>query len=491
MSKVLKINPVTRIEGHLDIEVTVETVEGRDQVIEARAAGPMFRGFEIILAGRDPRDAVHYTQRICGVCPVTHAMASTLALENAFGVHPADNGRILRNLILGSNYLNSHILHFYHLSAPDYLNTEGILDLSPWKPRSSAPDLVGGSTAATLVGHYVKALEIRRKSHQMGAIFSGRLPGCMTYVPGGCTQQVTADAVAAFRGLLGEIRTFINDTYLPDVTLLAGAFPEYKELGRGSGNLLSYGVFNLNATGSSRLFAGGRYTGGEYAEVNTDLIKEYVSHSWFTPESGDLNPRVGLTEPAPGKDGAYSWVKAPRYEDTVHEVGPLARMWITNDYREGISVLDRITARAQEASKIAQAMDGWLNELAPGEPVYNSSEIPVTSTGVGLTEAPRGALGHWIDISDSKISHYQVVTPTAWNASPRDDLGQPGAIEQALVGTPVQNMSDPVEVLRVVHSFDPCLACAVHTVRPGKRGVTTVYLPGPDSPPKTLQEGGK
>ncbi|UCH35135.1 MAG: nickel-dependent hydrogenase large subunit, partial [Armatimonadota bacterium] len=234
------------------------------------------------------------------------------------------------------------------------------------------------------------------------------------------------------------------------------------------GNLLAYGVFDLDAAGESKLLARGRYTEGAVSsDVEAGQITEYVAHSWYTEASGGLNPSVGVTEPLAAKPGAYSWLKSPRYLDKVHEVGPLARMWVNGDYRNGISVIDRVAARALEAQKVANAMEGWLGELVPGEPVYAESPVPNMATGIGLTEAPRGALGHWIAVDDAKISRYQVVSPTNWNASPRDDAGQMGPIEQALLGTPVADSNQPIELLRVVHSFDPCLACSVHMVRAG------------------------
>ncbi len=463
----IKIDPMTRIEGHLGIEVTIEKVRGRQEVVDAQTSGTMFRGFEIMLQGRDPVDAVHYTQRICGVCPISHGMASALNLDSAFGVLPPDNGRILRNLVLGANFIMSHILHFYHLAAPDYINTTGILDMSPWLPRYVTPDMVAGDTAVTLVHNYVKALEMRRKAQQMGAIFGAKFPCSPIFVPGGSTEVPTREKINEFRPLLAELRLFIDEVYIPDVLAVAHLFPEYYEIGKGCGNLLAYGVFDLDAAGESKLLARGRYTEGANSyDVDPGQITEYVAHSWYTEASGGLNPSVGVTEPFVGKSGAYSWVKSPRYLDKVHEVGPLARMWVNGDYREGISVVDRVAARAVEAQKVAAAMDDWLDELAPGTPVYAESPVPEMATGMGLTEAPRGALGHWIEIRDSKIAHYQVVSPTNWNASPRDDAGHMGPIEQALLGTPVADVDQPIEVLRVVHSFDPCLACSVHMVRP-------------------------
>ena len=480
MPTTIIIDPVTRIEGHLQIEVTVDTVGGGLQVIDARSTGTMFRGFEIILAGRDPRDAAQYTQRICGVCPVSHAMASCLNLDNAFGVTPPANGRILRNLVLGANFIQSHVLHFYHLSVVDYINTTGLLDMSPWTPRWVTSDMATGSTAQTLVGHYRDALEIRRKAHEMGAVFGGKLPCTGSFVVGGCTEIVTAEKVASFRSLLTEIRAFIDNVYVPDAQILAALFPEYYQRGVGNGNLLAFGVFDLNGAGTSKLFSGGCRTGGVPGAVDPAEIIEYVKYSWYADAGGNQNPAQGVTDPDPDKPDAYSWLKAPRYADQAHELGPLARMWVNNHYTNGASVLDRIIARALEAQLIANAMDGWLNQLAPGGPVYQPSSIPAQASGVGLTEAPRGALGHWMDIDNSVISRYQVVTPTNWNCSPRDNLEQMGPIESALVGTPVADVNQPIEVLRVVHSFDPCLACAVHMVRPDDRtgGSTVLIHPG-------------
>ena len=470
MSTTIKLGPVTRVEGHLDIEVTVGSVGGKQQVLSAKSAGTMFRGFEMILKGRDPRDAAFYTQRICGVCPISHGMAASLALEAAFGIQAPDNGRIVRNLVLGANYIQSHILHFYHLAALDYIDTTGIIDMAPWTPRYVTTDMVSGSPAKDLVNHYVLALAMRRKAHQMGAILGGRMPCSPVFVGGGETEPVTAGAIADFRALLSELRNFIDTVFIPDVQTVGQIFPEYYAVGKGCGNLLAYGVFDLDAAGTRKLLARGRLTGGQLTTVNTGQIKEYVKYSWYTATSGNRNPAAGVTTPQATKVGAYSWLKAPRYLNQPHEVGALARMWVNGDYQRGISALDRIVARTLETKKVADAMDNWLNELAVGGPVFKGARIPATATGIGLTEAPRGALGHWLQISAGKVGSYQIVTPTAWNASPKDDRGIMGPIEQALVGTPVKDVNQPVEVLRVVHSFDPCLSCAVHLAKPSGDG---------------------
>jgi len=468
MSSIIKIDPVTRIEGHLAIEAAVDISGGEQRVVDAKSSGTLFRGFEIILQGRDPLDAPHITQRICGVCPVSHGMAASMNLENAFGVIPPLNGRILRNLILGASFIQSHILHFYHLAALDYINTTGAIDMAPWLPRYVTGDMVGGGTARTLVEHYLKALEMHRKANQMGAIFGGKMPCSPVFVPGGCTERPTMEKVNNFRTLLDELRQFIDSVMIPDVQAVGQLFDQYYQVGRGCGNLLSYGVFDLDSNGQKKLFSRGRYTDGLPESVDVGQITEYVKYSKYNESSGNLNPAAGVTEPNAAKTGAYSWLKSPRYLNKVHEAGPLARMWVNGDYRDGISVMDRLVARVLEAQKVANAMSGWLNEIQIGAPVYTHSTTPAQKSGVGLTEAPRGALGHWIDIIGSRISRYQVITPTNWNASPRDDFDQMGPIEQALVGTPVKNLNQPIEVLRVIHSFDPCLACSVHMIRPGE-----------------------
>lgn len=478
MPTTIKIDPVTRIEGHLAVEVTVDTVNGVQQITDAKSNGTVFRGFEAILQGHNPHDAPIFTARICGVCPISHAMASSLAIEAAFGITPTDNGRIIRNLILGANYIQSHILHFYHLAALDYIDTTGIIDISPWGPRFVTPDMVKGATAQALVNNYVKALEMRRKAHQMGAILGGRMPSSAALVPGGATDIPTAQNITSFRALLTELRTFINGTYIPDVNAVAGAFPQYYNIGRGSGNLLAYGVFDLNAAGTSKLLKRGRITNGTAAAVDTAQITEYVKYSKYTAASGNLNPANGNTVPDAAKAGAYSWLKAPRYLNLVHEVGPLARMYVNGDYTRGISALDRIAARAHETKKVADAMDGWLNQIVIGGPVCKYAAIPTSASGIGLTEAARGALGHWMTITNRNIGRYQVITPTNWNASPKDDLEQRGPIEQALIGTPIANTTKPIEVLRVIHSFDPCLSCAVHMVRPDSKKVETIICNG-------------
>ena len=245
---------------------------------------------------------------------------------------------------------------------------------------------------------------------------------------------------------------------------------DYFSIGRGDGNLLAFGVFELDAGESNKLLARGHAVNGSRTiqPLDVALIAEHVSHSWFQ-NSPAANPSSGKTVPQNPKDGAYSWLKAPRYQQLPYEVGPLARMWVNGDYQNGISVMDRHLSRAREALKIAEAMRIWVTQLNPAGPVYNPSTVPQSATSYGLTEAPRGALGHWLEITNGKLSRYQVISPTTWNCSPRDDAGRLGPIEQALLGTAVENADQPIEVMRIIHSFDPCLDCATHIIRPDKK----------------------
>jgi hydrogenase large subunit len=474
MATIKVIDPVTRIEGHLAIEVTLDAVGGRQQVTDARATGTLFRGFENILQGRPPTDAPHITQRICGVCPVAHGLAAVAALEATAGLQVPTNARLMRNIVNGADFLHSHLLHFYQLSLPDFADGPA---RGPWAPTWSTDKRLTGTAAETLYQHYVAALDARRKAHELGALFGGRMPHPPTYVPGGFTTTPRADRISQAAALVAELLAFIQGTYLPDVDVVAAAYADYEAVGVGPRNLLAYGVFDQDATGTSKLLRRGRAEGGSTAVQAVDVaaITEAVAHSWYQ-DAAPVSPASGQTVAAyPKNSSAYSWLKAPRYAGQVYEVGPLARMWVNGSYARGISVIDRHRARAREALLIAQAVQQWISGLSSGGAVYTSFTVPSAGAGVGLTEAARGALGHWVSISGGAVSRYQIVTPTCWNTSPRDEVGNLGALELALVGTPVANADEPVEVLRVVHSFDPCLACAVHVVRPGK-GVTVTRL---------------
>ena len=481
-AKSITLDPVSRIEGHLKVDVVVDMVDGRQVVVDAKTTGTMFRGIETILTNRSPLDAPDITQRICGVCPVSHAIAASSALENAIGMSIPTNARIMRNLVLGANFLQSHILHFYVLSALDFVDGPA---MPPWQPSWSADKRIARDSAQPLVDHYVKALEMRRKCHEMGAIFGGKLPHPPTFVPGGFTTSIRKERIDQFRQYLAEISDFIKNIYIPDVHLVGAKYSDYFQIGAGCRNLIAYGAFDLDDAGTTRLLRRGiaQKDSTTITPLDVNAITEKVTYSWYADGGDSLNPANGVTQPVyPKTAEAYSWLKAPRYLEEPFEAGPLARMWINGSYSNGISVMDRHLSRAEEAAKIADAMSSWLNELQEGAPVYFTYRVPLNAAGIGLTEAPRGALGHWHRITSSKTGRYQIITPTCWNASPRDGRRVPGPIEQALLGTPVGNPDEPVEVLRVIHSFDPCLSCAVHVMRPAEGAkVFTIHAPACES----------
>ena len=504
MTETLTIDPVTRIEGHLSIRV--QTTDG--VVTSAEAAGESFRGFEAILKGRKPLDAQQITQRICGVCPVEHAVASVLAQDAAYGVTPPDNGRLIRNITAAANFLQSHIIHFYTLSAIDFIDIAAVLKYSgrdsglnylkgwikselsstsyypaaPFLPRLDADYLADDELNFQAIRHYLQALEIRAEASKLCALFGGKLPHVVSLVPGGATLRVSGRQIEDGLELIRKIRQFVDTAYVPDVVGVANAFPAYYGLGRGPGNFLAYGVFHENASGSEKLLPSGVLQGGALSGLDQALITEDVGCSWFSSASR-AHPASAETTPSPQKPGAYSWIKAPRYGGRVMEVGPLARLlvahargsnaavnsllsWFTSQTGRPLadlnSVMGRHAARALECKVVADRCEQWIAALVPGAQAFKSFTVPASGQGIGLTEAARGALGHWLQLSGGLVSRYQCVVPTTWNASPRDDAGQPGAIEHALVGTPVANPDAPIEAVRIVRSFDPCLSCAVH-----------------------------
>ncbi len=498
MSKKISIDPFTRIEGHLAIglEVDGNTVTG------AKCTGEMFRGFEQILKGRSPLDAQQIAQRICGVCPVSHGIASVLAQENAYGIEAPPNGKLIRDIMLAANYIQSHITHFYHLSALDFVDVTGVLNYTgkdkflqgikawvkqeinsknlfpaaPFLPRYEGQYLQDPDVNITALRNYFTALDMRAVAHQLVAIFAGKMPHMATIVPGGLTEKVTTKKIAQCKSKLGELKAFIETAYTTDVLNVAGEFLKFFFTGKGCGNYLTFDVFQDTNT-NGVLFPEGVIIGDDLQKLDLSKITEEVKYSKYTDDSG-----FNKTTPEPNKNGAYSWIKAPRYDGKPMEVGPLARIMVgyknnnsqvrkaTDAFldKAGLSLynldscLGRHAARIIELNIIIEHCEKWIDMLDPREPVATDFRIPSSGKGIGLTEAPRGALGHWIEIGGSKISSYECIVPTTWNCSPKDNKGIPGPVEQSLIGTTVADAKNPLEAARIVRAYDPCLACAVH-----------------------------
>lgn len=501
----IDLGPITRIEGHLNIRTTIDN----GVVVDAQCMSEMFRGFEIILQGRDPLDAQQITQRICGVCPYAHAIASSYAQENAYKIQATANGRIMHNLIQGANHLYDYLLHFYQLSALDFVDITAVLEYTgkdaelltvkqwvqaelsrnkafpaaPFLPRLTGRYIADKEINIGALKHYLEAMEFQKKANRAAALFGGKFPHSTAIFPGGCTQDARIDLIAAYQSLIKEVREFIHSKYIPDVVAVATAFPEYWKIGASKGGFLSYGLMPLSPDQQGKkLCAPGVLFNNNLETLDLAKISQDIRYSKYSSASG-LNVKDSAIVPDPKKNGAYSWSKAPRYDGRMLEVGPAARVMI--DYHQGNnpklkdlvntyagiaqitpsdlnSVLGRHLSRALLAAVIADFLLEETERLDPGGKSMADITVAQSGEGFGVTEASRGGLLHYIRIEDYKIAKYECVVPTTWNASPRDDKGQPGAMESALIGTAVETPEEQIESVRIVHSFDPCIACAVH-----------------------------
>lgn len=458
------IFPMTRL--HEPMRIDVEIAGGR--VADAWISSHLYRGWEQMMIGRDVRDTILYTQRVCGICSTAHAAADALALQQATGLAPTVNGQHLINLILAADIIQNHLRHFYILTLPDYAAGP---DTPPWTPRHAKPDLrLPPKANAALVDHLPAGIATSARAHELLAMFGAKAPHQQTIMVTGVTQQLNADNVMAAGALLREIRYFVEGVYLPDAQTIAAYYPDYHTIGRGGGNFISFGMFPDPHTGLRAFRAGVRFADGTAEEVDAAQISEDIRYGWYREGTGG-RPDTATTVPDPDKPGAYSWTKAPRYKGRSVESGPLPRAILSGEYRgKGTGVADRIIARAQETLKLCRLAEAWLARLVPGQPTLQPYTLPPRGEGVGLTDVMRGALGHWLKFEGGKIQHHQIITPTAWKFSPRDGSGQRGSVEEALIGTPVADEASMVEVGRVVRSFDPCFTCAVHVINaPGAK----------------------
>ncbi len=552
MSKRIVVDPITRIEGHLRIDVEVDG----GKVTKAWSSGQMWRGIENILLGRDPREAWLFTQRFCGVCTTVHAIASVRAVENAVGVEIPLNAQLIRNLILACHAMHDHIVHFFHLSALDWVDVVSALDadpkataklaqsLSPW-PRNSIQELTAvkdrlagfvargqlgpfangywGHEAMKLspevnllgVSHYLQALDYQRKANQVVAILGGKTPNIQNLAVGGVANAINLDNQSTInmttlfniKNLLDEMTDFVKNVYLTDVCAIGAMYPEWLGYGAGVVNYLAVPDLPTDAAGTQFDLPGGTIMDGDlgtYKAITSfedkyfaDNIVEGIAHSWYEGD-GERHPYEGETIPNYTdfqEDGKYSWIKSPRFQDRVMQVGPLAQVlvgavsgheptarWLkfATDLAGSVagipikvemlhSTLGRHLARAVRTAVICEkALEHWkllVDNIASGDTTtFNEPIFSGLQMGYGFHEAPRGTLSHFVVIENGKIKNYQAVVPSTWNAGPRDAKNRPGPYEASLVGNPIADPERPLEVLRTIHSFDPCIACAVHTL---------------------------
>jgi len=573
------VDPICRIEGHLRIEVNLDE---NNVIRNAVSTGNMWRGLEVILKGRDPRDAWAFTERICGVCTGVHALTSVRAVEDALGIEIPTNANHIRNLMMLAQYTQDHLVHFYHLHALDWVDVVSALQADPkatselmqsissW-PKSSRgyfrdvqaklkrfvesgqlgpfSNAYWGSPAYKLppeanlmaVAHYLEALDFQREIVKIHTIFGGRNPH-PNWLVGGMPCSFSLNATGAINmewlnlvsSIIDRSIEFIDQVYIPDLKAIASFYKEWTYGGGlSSKNLMSYGEFPDVANDWSQenmLMPGGAIINGDLSTVHEvdardpEQIQEFVTHSWYRypDETRGLHPWDGVTDPdftlganfkgtktnieELDEAAKYSFVKAPRWRGNAMEVGPLARYVVAyargdeeiKDQVDGLlrdlglpltalfSSLGRTGARGLECSwsahKMRYVFDNMMANLKAGDTAtanmdkWEPDTWAADTKGVGQAEAPRGSLGHWIHIQDGKIANYQAVVPTTWNASPRDAAGNIGAYEAALLGTPMANVEQPLEILRTLHSFDPCLACATHVLSPDGKELARVKV---------------
>ncbi|MFY9639810.1 MAG: nickel-dependent hydrogenase large subunit [Rhodomicrobium sp.] len=581
MSNRVVVDPITRIEGHLRIEAETDA---SGAISSAYSSGTMVRGIELILKGRDPREAWAFAQRICGVCTLVHGLASVRSVENALNYSIPANAHLIRNLMIGAQYVHDHVMHFYHLHALDWVDVVSALKADPKATSALAQSISSyaksspGYFADTqkklktfveagqlgifangfwghpeyklppeanllAVAHYLDALSWQRNVVKLHAIFGGKNPH-PNFLVGGAPSPISADPGASsggaaatalsivgleeVRNIIKSMQAFVDEVYVPDTLAIAGFYKDWFKRGEGVGNFMCYG--DLPTPG-----ADGKLTSFLPAGVilNRDLTKiepvdlndpaqvqEFVAHSWYDYSGGKtsgLHPYAGETDlnysgPKPPYEQldvaqSYSWLKAPRWRGKVVEVGPLARVLLlyANGHEQTkalaaaalkqldlpleamFSTLGRTAARTLETKIIADQMQNWLGalvanikagDLAVHNPeLWEPSTWPAEARGVGFMEAPRGALAHWIVIKDGKIANYQAVVPSTWNAGPRDAAGQPGPYEAALMDRhSLHDAKQPLEIQRTIHSFDPCIACAVHVLDPNGEGLSSIEI---------------
>ena len=565
MSKRITIDPITRIEGHLRIDCEV----GSDNKVSAAwASGTMWRGVEQILLGRDPRDAWAITQRFCGVCTTVHAIASVRAVENALDLGVPKNAQYIRNLMIAAHAVHDEIVHFYHLSALDWVDVTSALkadptkasqlgeSLSPWTGNGKNELIAVQVKLKTLiesgqlgiftngywghpamklppevnllaVNHYLQALDFQRQANKIVAILGSKTPHIQNVAVGGVSNPIalnsqsvlTVERLMAIKEHIDAVKTFVNEVYLIDVAAVAAFYPEWTTIGKGVTNYLACPDFPLDEKGTKFETNGGHITGGDLEsfkpirqfgdEYFKAGVTESVKHAWYQGGKGALHPYVGETKPDYTdfqENGKYSWVKAPMFLGQPAQVGPLARVLVavaTKD-EEIIKHLTRLLGIVEAVGKVKVPLAGlhstigrhaaravmcarnveilekqWkllMANIASGDvhafekPVFPKGEI----SGFGFHEAPRGLLSHWIVIENGIIKNYQAVVPTTWNAAPRNEKDQMGPYEASLVDTPLADPDKPLEVLRTIHSFDPCLACAVHLVDVTQRPIVEV-----------------
>ena len=454
------IDPVSRVSGLLNVEVEVKN----DRIISAKSSGSQFRGFEKMFQGRHPLDIIRLSPRVCGICSTHHAIASTLALEDALKVNPDNNGKVVRDIANGFELLQNYIRHIYFFVIPDYVKVVSVNPLYKTISSKEADYRLSKEETNAINTHYVDAIQYSREAHRGVAILAGKVPHCHGIFVGGTTTKIDIQQIEGVRYCINSISDFVENKLIQDVFTIAKSYSDYFKIGKGTGNLMSFGLY-WDYKSPIKYSKPSTLINDKIEDLEINNITESIKNTWADNKNDELIP--GVSEPAEPnayKEGAYTWVNAPRYKGYAMEVGALARMILSGEYNGGVSTMDRIVAKALEAKRVCEIIKQLIEFLRLGNPHQKQWEIPNTAKGIGLTEAERGSLGHWIYIDNKKVANYTLIPPSSWNLSPTDGNGIRGTVEEALIGTNINNIKNPVEIGRIVRSFDPCLNCAAHVV---------------------------
>ncbi|MBV7271368.1 nickel-dependent hydrogenase large subunit [Clostridium sp. PL3] len=456
MSRIIKIDPVTRISGFLEIKVEVE----QNTIVNAESSGLLYRGFEKMLKGRAPLDATYFTERICGICSTSHAMASSLALEDVLKLEVAINDSYIRDLIHGFEFLHNHMRQFYYFTVPSFVKMP---DIKPLSPQGYDDFRIPEALSKKVIEDYIENVKYSRLAQEGLAVLAGKAPHGHGIFAGGVTVNIDSYKLVEIKSIISELKKFINNSMISDMDIIARYYPDYFQKGISYPNFMSYGIFDrysdpeISYVGPSVMIAGKKYT------LDPNKITESIKHAWYVSNEDVEIPGEGNAEEVDiKKAGAYTFIKAPRYGGMPMEVGPLARLMLVGEYTRGNSCMDRNVARVMETKKIVQIMENLTERIQlkrNNQKVYN---IPDKALGIGLIDTIRGALGHWLQIENKVIKYYDIITPTMWNLSPKDNKGLHGALEKALIDSKINDINQPVEIGRIARSFDPCVSCATH-----------------------------
>lgn len=458
MGKTIKIDPITRISGFLETKVEVE----KNIIVNAETSGLLFRGFEKMLKNRQPLDAVYFTERICGICSTAHALASTAALENALKVEVSINDLYIRDLMHGFELMQNHIRHFYNLTIPSYVKMPNI---SPLYSEQYSDYRLPEEMNKKISEHYITSIQHSRLAHEGLTVLGGKAPHAHGIFVGGVTVNIDAYKLSKVKAIIYILKQFINDYMIEDVYTISKYYSDYLKKGKSYGNFMTYGLFDKYADPEISYVKPSVLINGQKSALDSNKITENIFHAWYTNKKETEKPTEETEDNVDlAKKEAYSFIKSPHYDGYSMEVGPLARLILAGEYSGGISCMDRNIARVLETKKIIDIMEKLAErvQLVPNN--QKKYDIPDQAFGIGLVDTTRGALGHWVKIENKLIKYYNIITPTVWNMGAKDESGRAGVGEKSLIGTKINDLKEPVEVGRIIRSFDPCVSCATHLI---------------------------